>query len=146
MHSSKLSLSMFTFYITDMPRPTKPLKWVCYADADVWATGVKVPELEDSINSYLDEITTYPEDNSLLIFTPKSSVTLFPQDTHQANTHPQILIEDSQLTMVQSPKIVGIHLDTSLSFDQHSNHVAENIHQKQYHQGLLLSTHSYAPC
>ena len=37
-----------------MPRPTEPVKRVCYADdLTVWATGVKIPDLEDSINSYL---------------------------------------------------------------------------------------------
>ena len=29
---SKLSQSLFSFYITDMPRPTEQVKWVCYAD------------------------------------------------------------------------------------------------------------------
>ena len=50
---SKLSPSMFSFYIADMPRPTAPVKRVCYADdINVWATGVKIPDLENSINSY----------------------------------------------------------------------------------------------
>ena len=56
-----------------MPRPTEPVKWVCYADdITVWATGVNIPDLEDSINSYLEEITAYLKDNSLLISAPKS--------------------------------------------------------------------------
>ena len=29
---SKLSPSLFSFYIADMPIPTEPVKWVCYAD------------------------------------------------------------------------------------------------------------------
>ena len=38
----------------DMPRPTEPVKRVCYADdLTVWATGVKIPDLKDSVNSYL---------------------------------------------------------------------------------------------
>ena len=63
---SKLSPSVFSFYITDMPRPTEPVKRACYADdRTVWATGVKIPELEDSIDSYLEEIIAYLKDNSL---------------------------------------------------------------------------------
>ena len=65
---SKLSQSLISFYIADIPRPTEPVKWVCYADdLTVWATGVKIPDLEDSINSYLEEITVYLKDHSLLI-------------------------------------------------------------------------------
>ena len=111
-----------------MPRPTEPVKRVCYADdLTVWATGVKIPDLEDSINSYLEEIIAYLKDNSLLISAPKSTVTLFSPDPHQAKTHPIILIEDSQLPLVQCPKILGVYLDTSLSFNKHSGYVAERV-------------------
>ena len=125
---SKLSPSLFSFYIADMPRPTEPVKRVCYADdLTMWATGVKIPDLEDSINSYLEEIIAYLKDNSLLISAPKSTVTLFSPDPHQAKTHPRILIEDSQLPLVQCPKILGVYLDTSLSFNKHSGYVAERV-------------------
>ena len=83
--------------------------------------------MKDSLNSYLEEIPAYLKDNSLLISAPKSSVTLFTPDTHQAKTHPRILIEDSRLPLVQCPKILGVHMDTSLSFNKHSSHVAERV-------------------
>ena len=111
-----------------MPMPTELVKRVCYADdLSMWATGVKIPGMEDSINSYLEEITAYLKDNSLLISAPKSEVTLFTPDTHQAKTHPKILIEYSQLHLVQCPMILGVHLDTSISFNKHSSYVAESV-------------------
>ena len=126
--SSKLSPSLFSFYTVDMPRPTEPVKRVCYAD-DIteWATGVKIPEPEDCVNSYLDEIIAYLKDNSLLISAPKSTVTLFSPDPHQAKTLPRILIEDSQLPLAQCPNILGVYQDTSLSFNKHSGYVAERV-------------------
>ena len=84
-------------------------------------------ELGDSINSYIAEITAYLNDSSLLISSPKSSVTLFTLDTHQAKTKPNIFIEDSQLPLVQCSKILGIHLDTCLLFNKHSNYVAKRV-------------------
>ena len=48
----------------------------------IWATGVNIPDMEDSLNSYLEEITAYLKDNFLLISAPKSSVILFTPDTH----------------------------------------------------------------
>ena len=72
---SKLSPSLFSFYIADMPRQTEPVKRVCYFDdLIVWATGVKIPDLEDSLNNYLEEMDAYLKDNSLLIPAPKSAV------------------------------------------------------------------------
>ena len=64
---------------------------------------------------------------SLLISAPKSTVTLFSPDPHQAKTHPRILIEDSQLLLAQCPKILGVYLETSLSFNKHSGYVAEIV-------------------
>ena len=86
---SKLSPSLFSFYIVDMPIPTVPVKQVCYGDdLTVWASGVNIPDLEVSMNNYLEEITAYLKDNSLLISAPKSSVTLLTPNTHQVKIHP----------------------------------------------------------
>ena len=61
---SKLSPSLFSFYIAHMPRPTDPVKRVCYADdLTVWASGVNITDLEVSLNNYLEEITAYLKDN-----------------------------------------------------------------------------------
>ena len=106
-----------------MPIPTDPVKRVCYADdLTVWASGVNIPDLEVSINNYLEEITAYMEeitaymeeitaymeeitaymkDNSLLISAPKSSVTFLTPDTHQAKIYLSILIENSHLPLVK---------------------------------------------
>ena len=124
----KLSPSLFSFYIADMPRPIEPVKRVCYADdITVWATGVKIPDLEDSVNSYLEEIIAYLKDHFLLISSPKSTVTLFIPDPHQAKTYPRMLIEDSQLPLAQCQKILGVYLDTSLSCNRHTGYVAERV-------------------
>ena len=86
----------------------------------------------------------------MFISAPKSLVTLFCQDPHQAKTHPRILIEDSPPQLVQCSNILGVYHDTSLSFNKHSQQLPsrESIQQKQYPQCLLLllSTHSLDPC
>ena len=124
-----------------MPRPTEPVKRVCYADdITVWATGIKIPDLENSVNRYLEEIIAYLKDNSLLISAPKSTVTLFTPDLYQAKTHPRILIEDSQLPLVKCPKILGVHLDTSLSFNKHSGYVAERVSSRNNILKALANT------
>ena len=65
---SKLSPSLFNFYIADMPRQTDPIKRVRYADdLTVWASEVNIPDLEVSINNYIEEITAYLKDNSLKV-------------------------------------------------------------------------------
>ena len=48
---SRTSPALFSFYLDDMPRLTEQVKRICYADnITVWASGVKIPELEHMIN------------------------------------------------------------------------------------------------
>ena len=111
-----------------MPMPTDPVKRVCYADdLTVWASGVNIPDLEASINNYLEEIIAYLKDNSLLNSAPKSSITLLTPDTHQAKIHPNIFIKNSHLPLVKCPRILGVYLDPYSSFNKHSQYVAERV-------------------
>ena len=123
-HGSKLSPSLFNYYIADMPKPTPPAKRVCYADdITVWATGPKIPQLESMINNYMREVSIYLKDNLLLISTPKSTVTLFTPDKHQFQMHPDITLDDTQLPLERSPKIVGVIMDPCISLHKHCNYV-----------------------
>ena len=128
---SKLSPSLFNYYIADMPRPTPPVKRACYADdITVWATGPKNPQLESMINSYLRDVSIYLKDNSLLISAPKSTVTLFTPDKHQFQMHPVITLEDTRLPLERSPNILGVIMDPSLSFHRHCNYVSDRIDKR----------------
>ena len=69
----------------------------------------------------------YLKDNYLLITAPKSSVTLLTPDRHQAKIHPSIFIENSHLPLVKCPRIFGIYMDPSLSFNKHSQYVADRV-------------------
>ena len=107
-----------------MPKPNYPVKRICYADdISVWASGAKIPELEVKINDYLKEMSECLKSNSLLISAPKSTVTLFTPDTKQAKYHPDIKIAGSQLPL----KILGVHLDTSLTFNVHCTQAATRV-------------------
>ena len=108
-----------------MPRPTEPVKRICYADdITVWASGVEISELEHKVNTYLTEMSRFLWENSLLISAPKSS------DPVQPNTRPKIKIADSELPLVCSPKILGEYLDIFFSFNNHCVQVA-NIFSKR---------------
>ena len=64
---SKMSPTLFSFYLADMPRLTEPVRLICYADdTTVWATGVTIPEREQKINDYLTKMSCFLRDNSSL--------------------------------------------------------------------------------
>ena len=104
------------------------VKRVCYADdITVWVSGVIIPGIDVSLNNYLEEVTAYLKDNSFLISAPNSAVTFLAPDTYQTKAHPGILIEDSRLPLVRCPRILGVCLDPSLSFNGHGHCVAESV-------------------
>ena len=111
-----------------MPRPTPPVKKVCYADdITVWASGPKIPQLESMIKSYLRVV---PKENWRVISAPKSTVTLFTPDKHKFQTHPDITLEDTQLRLESSPKILGVIIDPSLSFHKHCTYMSDMIDKR----------------
>ena len=106
-----------------MPRPTEPVKRICYADdITVWIHRVKKPELEHKINNYLTEMFCFLQYNSLLLSAPKSTVTMF--------THPKTKISDVELPLVRNPKLMGVYLDTFYSFNTHCIQVANRVSKR----------------
>ena len=82
------------------------------------------------ITNYLRDVSIYLKDNSLLISAPKSTVTLFTPDKHQFQMHPDITLEDTQLPVECSPKILGVILYPSISFHKHCNYVSDRIDKR----------------
>ena len=96
----------------------------------VCATGPKMPQLESMINIYPRDVSIYLKDNLLLISVPESTVKLFTPDKHQFQMHPDITLDDTQLPLERSPKILGVIMDPSLSFHKHCNNVSDRIDKR----------------
>ena len=86
---SKLSPSLFNFYIADMPIPTDPVKRVCYADdLTVWASGVifrllgsyKSRIKKDANLDVCADSGTTPHDVKHLFVCPAQPTTRIPSD------------------------------------------------------------------
>ena len=128
---SKLPPSLFSFHLAGMPRSPEQVKRICYADdITVWALGVNIPELEHKVNIYLTGMSRFLRVNSLLISAPMASVTLFTPRPAQANTRPKIKIDDSELPLVCSSKLLGVYLDTLFSFNTQCIQVANRISKR----------------
>ena len=82
------------------------------------------------INSYLRDVDIYLKENSFLISAPKSTVTFITPDTHQFQTHPDITLDDTQLPIERSPKILEVIMDPSLSFHKHCNYATDSIDKR----------------
>ena len=61
---------------------------------------------------------------------PKSTVTLFTPDKHLFQMHPDITLENTQLPLERSPKILGVIMDPSISIHRHCNYVSDSIDKR----------------
>ena len=59
-----------------------------------------------------------------------STVTLFTPDTHEHHLHPHVKLADQVLPLEKKPKVLGVTLDTHLTFTQHCNNVAVKVQQR----------------
>ena len=62
--------------------------------------------------------------------TDKSTVTLLSPDTHEHHIHPQVKLADQVLPLEKKPTVLGVTLDTHLTFTQHCNNIAVKVQQR----------------
>ena len=62
--------------------------------------------------------------------TAKSTSTLFTPDTHEHHLHPQVRLADQVLPLEKKPNVLGVTLDTHLTFTQHCNNIAVKVQQR----------------
>ena len=72
----------------------------------------------------------YINNKKLTVSTTKSTVTLFTPDTHERHIHPQVMLADQVLPLVKKPNVLGVTLDTHLTFIQHCNNIAVKVQQR----------------
>ena len=66
----------------------------------------------------------------LTVSTAKSTVTLFTPDTHEHHLYPQMKLADQVLPLEKKPKVLGVTLDTHLTFTQHCNNISLKVQQR----------------
>ena len=114
-----------------MPRLTGLVKRArCADNITVWATGVQIPVLEQQISSYMEEISTFLKDNSLLISALKSTATLFTPNPFQFRIHPKITIVATILPLERIPKVLGVHLEISFAYHHHCENVVKRVSKR----------------
>ena len=90
----------------------------------------------------MKEMSEFLKSNSLLISALKSTVTLFTPKTKQGRYYSDIKIAGSQLSLNRSPKILRVHLDTSLTFNVHCTQAATRVSNRNNVLKALASTTS----
>ena len=86
--------------------------------------------LANGLNIYLSQVLNYINNKKLTVSTAKSTVSLFTPGTHKHHLHPQVKLADQVLLLEKKPKVLGVTLDTHLTFTQHCNNIAAKVKQR----------------
>ena len=117
--------ALFNCYLAIFPTPPPNIKQIKYADdIAIYTSGPVVADLINCLNIYLSQVLNYINKKKLIVSTAKSTVTLFTPDTHDHHLHPQVTLADQVLPLENKPKVLGVTLDTHLTFTQHCNDIA----------------------
>ena len=80
----------------------------------------KYKTAEQRLQPYLHDIFNWTKRNDLKLNPDKSTATLFTSDKHEHNETLDLSINNIIIPTVKHPKILGLTLDTSLSFGEHA--------------------------
>ena len=78
----------------------------------------------------MSPVLNYVNNEKLTVSTAKSTVMLFTPDTHEHHLNPQVKLADQVLPLEKCPKVIGVTLDTHLTFTQHCNNIAVSVRQR----------------
>ena len=126
-----LSPALFNYYLAVSQTPPPNIKLIKYADnINIYTSGRVVADLINGLNIYLSQVLNYINNNKLKVSTAKSTVTLFTPDTHEHHLHPQVKLADQVLPLEKKPKVLGVTLDTHLTFTQHCDNIGVKVQQR----------------
>ena len=135
---SVLGPIFFNFFVSDCPTEQPS-----YADDFSFSrSAVKVQDIEEGLQGDLDRVCEWASRKKLEIAPLKCSVSFFtPDKACEANTHPQIKINDQVIPLDKNPKILGVTFDPHLHFHAHVRQKAkEGRHKLRILRTLAGST------
>ena len=119
---SVLSPTLFNLYMHDMPMPHRDsIKLATYAD-DITITSKhkRKEQATTEMQTYLDTLQMWFEDNRLKVAPTKSTVTLMTGYTHEHDYVPHLTLANETIPFKRSTKILGVTYDTAMTFRDHA--------------------------
>ena len=121
----------FLIFINDLPLNIDNVLTNLYADDTTrYCTGRAQTLIEKQLQAALHELSTWCKQNGMLINTAKTKVMLLttPQKRIHLNKNMLLLtLNNEELKVVSSDKILGIHIDNNLTWTDHTNAVSKKI-------------------
>ena len=99
-------------------------------DASVWSSDTDLNRANRRVQTALDKILEWSAKKKMNINVSKSEATFFTPATNEAKWRPSLNVNGRDVPFNDSPKFLGVHLDRSLSFQQHVLYVTGKVSER----------------
>ena len=120
---------LFIIYINDIVHSTKFFNFFLFADdTNALATDQNLNDLINKTNTELISVSNWFKSNKLSLNAAKTNFIAFHKHrTHIDPTSIELFIENSRIINVSSTKFLGVHINESLTWDDHISCVSKKI-------------------
>ena len=117
-----LSPIIFNIHTADIPTPTAPVLVMLYADdIKITSTHTSMSAARKYIQTYLHKVYDWTQHNNLIINPDKTTNT---PDPAEYNSNLGLNINNKALPMALHPKVLGLTLDSKLTYNDHIQNIA----------------------
>ena len=116
-----LSPLLFLFFIDDLHTVIpEGVEIAMFADdASVWSEDPDLNKAARKIQETATRVEEWSRKKKMTINVTKSEVSVFTNSTNEAKWRPKIMMLGNEIPFNPAPKFLGVHLDRSLSFQEH---------------------------
>ena len=115
-------------------------------DATATTSGENIKIIEESLNKDVKNVSKWCDKNDMVVSLPKSNSLLVASRQRLAHTDGDVALnielDNHKIPCVSKTKLLGVHFDQHLSWDEHIKHVQKKISSNLY---LLKQIKRYLP-
>ena len=129
---SVLGPLLFLIYINDLPLASKKLKLVLFADdSNLLLKGKDLTDMSSVITDELVKVHDWFCANKLLLNANKTKLIIFrSRKCRQEIAPPPVMLDGIQINQVDNEKFLGLQLDETLKWYDHTKKIADCISRK----------------
>ena len=99
-------------------------------DASLWASDSDLNQANDQVQTALDQVQEWSTKKKMSLNVEKSEATFFTPSTNEAKWRPNLKLDGAPIPFNDSPKFLGVHMDRTLSFQQHVLYVTGKVSER----------------
>ena len=123
---------LFILYMNDLPLHIDNNIDMFADDSTLYTSGHNVDEIQRSLQTNLNAVTTWCEDNRMVLNVAKTKcmlITTKQRRHHLRNNQLAITLNDQELQQVKQHKVIGVVVDENLLWREHANVFFKKVSQ-----------------